>query len=130
MKFYLVIIVGLFTQGCNSSSSDKTGYININDVTSNINITKKHNKYLKSIEEVFIKKINLEKDKIKIEKQKLLEEKKPTQQNLKKAFKLDAVIDSVEQLYSKAYADSSHKYELIVENKINELVYQFGKSKH
>ncbi len=130
MKFYLIIITGLFVQGCTSSSNNKTGYININDVTNSINITETNKLYLKNIQDIFIAKINQEKERIHTEKQALLQAKNPTQQNLQKAYQLDALVDSVEQLYSKAYTDSTYKYELQAESKINELVYAFGQDNH
>lgn len=127
MKPLLPLLLAILLASC--TQSEKTGYIDINKVYGEINITKKYNAYLASLENELASKIAAERALIQDQKNNILTADKPSQSDLKKAFELTNVMDSIEQHYSKLFQDSTEKYNLLVEKTVNDLVYKYGQVK-
>ena len=109
---------------CNQG--EKTGYIDINEVYSEIKITKKYNAHLAALENDLAYKISQERTIRQITKEEILAKRSPAQKDLELVFKITNEMDSIETHYSEAFEDSSEKYNLIVEKKVNDLVYEYG----
>ena len=111
------------------SNSDKTAYIDINKVYSEIKITKIYEQKLSVVQENFALKIKTQRAENQKEKDVILAKKNPTQKELEVIFKLQTKLDSLEDFYSKAFNDTSRLYNLTIEQTVNDLVYEYG-AKH
>lgn len=109
---------------CNRA--EKTGYININEVYSEINISKEYTKKLKTIETTFAQIISQKREVLNAQKEIVLAKNNPSQQDLSAIFAITQKLDSIENQYNKAFSDSTLKYNLKVEEVVNDLVYQYG----
>ncbi len=126
MKNILILFFFLATSSCDRAQ--KTGYININQVYKEIEMTSSYNAHLSMIENVFAKKISEERSQKNQLKDLILAKPQPSQQELKTALALSNQMDSIENFFSQAFKDSTDRYHLLVEKKVNRLVYQFGKT--
>ena len=108
------------------STADKTAYIDINKVYTEINLTKKYEQKLSVVQENFALKIKKQRSANQQQKDLILSKKNPTQKELGAIFKLQAKLDSVENYYSQAFTDTSNLYNQRIEQQVNELVYQYG----
>ncbi|MFT6747835.1 MAG: Skp family chaperone for outer membrane protein [Glaciecola sp.] len=124
MKTFFSIILSVLLVSC--STGEKTGYIDINEVYREINITKKYNKHLAALENDLAYKISQERTIRQTTKDEVLAKKSPSQKDLEVVFKMTTEMDSIEKHYSKAFKDSSDRYNLLVEKTVNDLVYRYG----
>lgn len=118
----VLLTVGIFACGKN----EKTGYIDINEVYSGINISKKYNARLGELERVLTHELASKREKLQEKKQNALSNTTPSQSELEEVFVLSSKMDSIEESYSKMFKDSTLKYNLQVEKIVNDLVYQYG----
>ncbi|MFT6717550.1 MAG: Skp family chaperone for outer membrane protein, partial [Saprospiraceae bacterium] len=107
-------------------NGQKTGYIDINEVYSEIELSKKYNKYLAALETNLAYQISEARAQKQTVKDVILAKKQPSQNDLELVFKMTSDMDSIEEFYSKTFQDSSEKYNLIVERTVNDLVYDYG----
>lgn len=124
MKTLFPIILSVLFISC--SPGEKTGYIDINEVYSEINITKKYNKHLAVLENDLAYKISQERIIRQTKKDEVLAKKSPAQKDLEVIFIMTNEMDSIEKHYSEDFKDSSDKYNLLVEKTVNDLVYRYG----
>ena len=128
MKSLLPLFIAVVLTSCNQG--EKTGYIDINEVYGEINITKKYNEHLSLVENDLARLISAEREKRQALKKEILAQNQPSQKDLEVIFKMTNEMDSIESMYSKAFQDSSEKYNLLVEKTVNDLVYQYGEKQH
>jgi Skp family chaperone for outer membrane proteins len=124
MKSILPLLIITTFLSCNNR--EKTGYININEVYNEINITKKYNQHLSALENALAQKISSKRAENSAKKKVILELLSPAQDQLKEVFHLTNEQNSIEEFYSKAFKDSSDKYNLMVKKTVNDLVYKYG----
>jgi Skp family chaperone for outer membrane proteins len=124
MKSILPLLI--ITTFLSCSNREKTGYININEVYNEINITKKYNQHLSALENALAQKISSKRAENSAKKKVILELLSPAQDQLKEVFHLTNEQNSIEEFYSKAFKDSSDKYNLMVKKTVNDLVYKYG----
>lgn len=124
MKTYIFAFATLAICAC--SNVDRTAYIDINKVYSEIKLTKKYEQKLSVVQENFALKIKNQRAENQKEKDLILGKKNPTQKELEIIFKLQEKLDSIENFYSKAFDDTSLSYNKQIEQKVNDLVYEFG----
>jgi outer membrane protein len=124
MKTLLPFLLVVLLSSCNNGQ--KTGYIDINEVYSEIELSKKYNKYLAALETNLAYQISEARAQKQTVKDVILAKKQPSQNDLELVFKMTSDMDSIEEYYSKAFQDSSEKYNLIVERTVNDLVYDYG----
>lgn len=121
---FLILLFCLTYTAC--SPSDKTGYINITKVYGEIKISEKYKAHLQNIESQLASQISEKRRKNQVKKDAVLAKKNPSQKELEIVFQLQNELDSMENYYSKAFNDSSLKYNEKVKDVVNELVYQYG----
>lgn len=124
MKTLLPFLLVVLLSSCNNGQ--KTGYIDINEVYSEIELSKKYNKYLAALETNLAYQISEARAQKQTVKDVILAKKQPSQNDLELVFKMTSDMDSIEEFYSKTFQDSSEKYNLIVERTVNDLVYDYG----
>lgn len=126
-NFRLFIITSLLFTSFSCRNDNKTGYVNITEVYRKIDISIEYRDKLSSIESGITSKLQI--------KEKELEDLKSgisintnDQKLLSLVFKKQTQIDSLEKFLSKSLKDSTLKYNKLIEQKVNKLIYQYGKS--
>lgn len=127
LNFRLFIITSILVLSFSCNTENKTGYVNITEVYRKIDISIEYRDKLSTIESSITSKLQIE-DKELDDLKNGISINTKNQKLLSLVFKKQTQIDSLEKLLSKSLKDSTIKYNKLIEQKVNKLIYQYGKS--
>lgn len=128
MKKLIYTFLTLLLFACQPSS--KTAYIDINEVYSEIEISKELRQKLSSLEQSYSSQLTAKQAQVGIRKDQVLGLKNPSQAVLQEVFQMQKSADSLQKQLEQQFKDSTLKYNERVKDVVNDLVYEYGIQNH